>query len=138
MSDTHYSGRCLCGAVTVTVLKEKAIPAACHCTHCQRQTSSAFSPVLLVPVGDIEIKGELRAYDDVNDAGDRVTRCCCPTCGSPVVTRSVNDEAKGFHVVKAGILDGGEPQPRVEVFTRSRCKWLPPLPVERSFEGPAS
>ena len=137
MSDTHYTGQCLCGRVSVSVLRDGATVAVCHCTHCQKQTSSAFSPVVLAPMGNITVTGELKGYDDSNNAGDRVTRMFCPNCGSPVMTKSVNDEAAGMHLVKAGILDGGAPAPVVEVFTRSRRDWLPRLPTQKQFEAAA-
>ena len=135
MSDTHLTGRCLCGRVEVSVVRAAAIPAVCHCTHCQKQTASAFSPVLIVPIGDITITGELKSYEDTNDAGDRVTRMFCPNCGSPVRTVSAKGRAAGVHYIKAGLLDGGAPRPNVEVFRRSRCDWLPDLRSERQFDA---
>ncbi len=136
MSGAPFTGRCLCGRVAVSVPRERVIAAACHCTHCQRQTASAFSPVLVVPLGSVTVTGELKGYDDVNDHGDRVVRMFCPNCGSPVMTQSVNDAKTGTTIVKAGLLDGGAPAPAVEVFTRSRRDWLPGFPsTQHRFEA---
>ena len=135
MSEEFYEGSCLCGRVHVSVKREGAIPAVCNCRHCQKQTGSAFSTVLLAPLGNIVVTGALSEYADVNDAGDAVVRMFCPNCGSPVQTRSVNDEAAGMGVVKAGLLDGGAPAPVVEVFRRSAFPWVPDLPSKRRFEA---
>ena len=139
MSATHFTGACLCGRVQVSVPREGVTVAACHCTHCQKQTASAFSPVLLAPIGATSVSGELKSYDDVNDQGDRVIRMFCPNCGSPVLTKSVNDAKAGMHIIKAGILDGGAPAPVVEVFTRTRRDWLPDFPSsQKQFEAGAA
>lgn len=135
MSEDTYKGSCLCGRIHVSVKREDATPAVCNCRHCQKQTGSAFSTVLLAPLGNIAVTGELSEYADVNDAGDSVIRMFCPNCGSPVQTRSANGEAAGMGVVKAGLLDGGAPAPVVEVFHRSAFPWVPDLPSKRRFEA---
>lgn len=139
MSTTHFTGSCLCGRIQVSVPRDGVTVAACHCMHCQKQTASAFSPVLLAPIDAIAITGELKGYDDVNDQGDRVTRMFCPNCGSPVLTKSVNDAKTGTHTIKAGVLDEGAPAPTVEVFTRTRRDWLPKFTSsQKRFEAGAT
>jgi hypothetical protein len=42
------SGGCLCGTVRYTLDCEPVMLALCHCTHCQKQSGSAFSANIAV------------------------------------------------------------------------------------------
>jgi hypothetical protein len=43
VSDKRQEGQCRCGAVRFTVTGKPILTFACHCTGCQRMSSSAFS-----------------------------------------------------------------------------------------------
>src|SRR5215213_10062878 len=45
-------GGCLCGSVRYESEAEPVLTAACHCRHCQKQTSSAFS-IFVVSLFDL-------------------------------------------------------------------------------------
>ncbi|WP_455550484.1 GFA family protein [Alloalcanivorax marinus] len=51
MSDVSSSakGRCRCGRVEFEVYARPLVTMACHCTGCQRMSSSAFSLSALFP-----------------------------------------------------------------------------------------
>lgn len=42
---SKIEGGCLCGAVRYTCAAEPVMTAICQCTHCQRQSGSAFSVI---------------------------------------------------------------------------------------------
>ena len=42
-------GGCLCGAVRYESEAEPVLTAVCHCRDCQKQTSSAFSVLVVLP-----------------------------------------------------------------------------------------
>ena len=50
-------GDCLCGGVRYTTETEPVMTAVCHCKYCQRQTGSAFSIMVAVPKGSLELQG---------------------------------------------------------------------------------
>jgi hypothetical protein len=46
-------GGCLCGGVRYASEAEPVLTALCHCRHCQKQTSSAFSVLVALPKGSL-------------------------------------------------------------------------------------
>ena len=81
-------GGCLCGSVRYESEAEPTLTAVCHCHHCQKQTSSAFSILVALPKGGLRTEGEaLAAFETVGvDTGLSVTRRFCFKCGSAVMS----------------------------------------------------
>lgn len=123
MTDSNYHGSCLCGSVRVKLPRDGAMSAICHCTHCQKQTGSAYSTVLMAPAADVEVEGQLATFNDANDQGQPVQRIFCPRCGSPIETASAASAATGFRLIKSGLLDGGAPAPQIQIFCDSALDW---------------
>ncbi len=122
---TVRTGRCLCGAITFTFTGEPLRIGVCHCSHCQRQSGSAFSVNLVGHVSQLTVVGELATFDDRGEHGDDVYvwRRFCPTCGSPVVSEMT--KAEGRIAVKAGLLDDTSTiHPTVEVWCVDRQPWV--------------
>jgi hypothetical protein len=83
-------GGCLCGSVRYESEAEPTLTAVCHCRHCQKQTSSAFSIFIVLPKGSLRIEGEaLAAFEDVGESGLPVFRKFCTKCGSAIVSEAV-------------------------------------------------
>ena len=75
---SNIVGGCLCGSVRYESEAEPLLTAACHCRHCQKQTSSAFSILVALPKGSLRIEGEaLAAFEDVGASGLPVIRKFC-------------------------------------------------------------
>jgi hypothetical protein len=120
------TGRCLCGAVTYRTDADPLVQAVCHCTECQRQTSSPFSVVVAVPREGFEVEGEtLSSYATVADGHDGETeRNFCSGCGSPLF--SISAAAPQLVFIKAGSLDDQSwVEPTVEAWTASAQPWAP-------------
>ena len=105
MANDHRSerqGRCLCGAVTVTVTDAPATLSACHCGMCRRWTGSAFV-TLDVAAENLRIKGEaaVRSYA----SSDWAARCFCGTCGTTLWYRLTAPGAPNDYFMAAGLLD---------------------------------
>src|SRR5262249_38221255 len=116
-------GGCLCGAVRYVLKREPQGAGICHCTHCQKQSGSAFSINLFVKEADYDQNGETRFYVDVGDSGLPLDRHFCGNCGSPIVTRPHN--LPGIVVVKVGTLDTVKAiQPKTEIYTDHAAEWL--------------
>lgn len=96
--DSKMTGRCLCGAVKITVTGDHKDVGACHCGMCRRWGGG---PTMALDVGqDIEIEGKdhIIAYR----SSDWAERAFCKTCGSNLYYRLVDADS---YVVCVGILD---------------------------------
>jgi hypothetical protein len=122
----QISGGCLCGNIRYTIKSEPKLVAQCHCKNCQRQSGSAFSVNMMVPISDFQLMGKLKVYADMNTgSGKPVYRGFCPECGSPIKSDAVS--AEGFLFVKAGTLDDlawDWLNPTVQIYCDSRQPWI--------------
>lgn len=97
------SGRCLCGAVTVSASGRPMFTAHCCCRDCQRVTGSGHSTLVVFPEEAVVIEGEMSEYNSASDSGSKVTRYFCITCGSRVGSRNTGFPGRvGLH---AGLFD---------------------------------
>ena len=53
----------------------------CHCKECQRQSGSAFGMALLIKENGFEVSKEIKKFERISNAGNRVTAYFCPNCG---------------------------------------------------------
>jgi hypothetical protein len=129
------SGHCLCGQVTYSADAEPTAQALCHCANCQRQTGTAFSIVIGVPVGAFQVEGDtLASFPTTGEVhGTTTLRHFCSACGSPIYS---SVEAMPDVVwVKAGTLDDASwLKPNAEVWLRSAQPWSPHLEGAAEFE----
>jgi len=132
------TGRCLCGGVSYRAEAEPLAQAVCHCTDCQRQTGSAFSPVVVVPRAALTLEGStLASFTTIGDQhGTETQRQFCSACGSPIV--SFVGATPDLAYVNAGTLDDVSWfEPTVEVWSRSAHPWSPHFEhAARLEEGP--
>ncbi len=123
---TTTQGGCLCGQIRYSFEGDPLVSAVCHCTHCQKQSGSAFSVVCAVAEPAFSQQGETKVFRDIGDTGAAVDRHFCPNCGSPIV--SIAESIPGLILIKAGTLDGGARfVPSAEVYCDSKLSWLPAL-----------
>lgn len=121
MSTTE--GGCLCGAVRYAFEGDPAAAMVCHCTHCQKQSGSAFSTIISVPEGALSVAGEPRTYHDAGESGKAVERIFCSECGSPLISKV--EVAPGMAFIKAGTLDDASGfSPAVHIWTKSKQCWV--------------
>lgn len=122
MSQT-MTGGCLCGAVRYEVSGAPAAQMVCHCSHCQKQTGTAFSSIMGVVQDQVAITGELASYADAGESGKAVNRKFCPRCGSPICSEV--EVAPGMVWIKTGTLDDPAAfYPQVHIWTRSKQGWV--------------
>lgn len=121
------SGQSLCGAVRYRISGAPALVAICHCTHCRRQSGSAFSVNALIARTDYRQEGTTRVFTDTGSSGAPVYRQFCPGCGSPIL--SALPGLPDHILVKVGTLDNPEAlTPSREVWCDSALPWLPVMP----------
>jgi len=97
------TGRCQCGKVTYQVTAMPLTLYACHCTECQKQSSSAYGMSMPVPRSGFNVSGELAYWERRSDDGNKVKCAFCPTCG----TRIFHEPSRNREIVnvKPGTLD---------------------------------
>jgi hypothetical protein len=77
------TGGCQCGKIRYQITEEPQLVYTCHCTDCQRLTSSAFSMGVVVPEPAFGLSGvEPRQLRRIADSGRINTRLVCPECGT--------------------------------------------------------
>ena len=97
------TGGCACGAVRYAI---GAVPRAfylCHCTECQRQSSSAFGECLRCDPASVTVAGEMKTVRRSSESGAVRLGDFCPQCGVRLFHRSDGDPDRLN--VKAGTLD---------------------------------
>ena len=94
----------------------------CHCTDCQRLTSSAFSMGVVVPERAFRLSGaEPRPLQRIADSGRPNIRLLCPQCGTWICGMPRD----GMHRVRAGTLDDTSwLRPTRHIWTRSNQAWV--------------
>ena len=118
-----HEGGCLCGSIRYTIEGDPPAALVCHCTHCQKQSGSAFSTIIGAPEGQVSITGEPVTYRDSGESGKAVERLFCGTCGSPLFSRV--EVSPGMLWVKAGTLDDTSVfAPSAHIWARSKQDWV--------------
>ena len=127
------TGGCQCGALRYEITQAPRMVYTCHCTDCQRLTSSAFSmAIVLAPEAFRLTQGEPRPLQKTADSGRVVTRWVCPQCGSWICGSPTPGSALR---VRAGTLDDTSwLRPTAHFWTRSRQPWIALPEGSRSFE----
>jgi hypothetical protein len=121
--------------VTYSVDAEPVWQGACYCSNCQRQTATAFSVIVGVPIRALAVEGStLASFKTPSEGYDSTTeRRFCSACGSPVY--STIESMPDLAWLKAGTLD--DPswlEPTAEIWTRSAQPWAPHFEDVPRFE----
>jgi len=126
------TGGCQCGSLRYEITEAPRLTYACHCTDCQRLTSSAFSMAVVVAGEAFRLtKGEPRPLQKTADSGRVSTRWVCPECGSWIC----GAPRPGSRNVRAGTLDDTSwLRPTVHFWTRSKQPWIALPEGDRIFE----
>lgn len=116
------TGGCQCGHIRYEITEAPSLVYTCHCTDCQRLTSSAFSMgVVLTEAGFRLTAGEPRALQRRADSGRVNTRLVCPDCGSWIY----GQPRDGLVRIRAGTLDDTSwLRPTRHIWTRSKQSWV--------------
>jgi hypothetical protein len=115
----ELTGGCLCGAVRFRVTAEPLVAYYCHCTKCQKNTSSAFVTSATVPIGAFQFtKGKPRAYE----SSPGIVRLFCGDCGTPLGLRAMADPK--LTTFRLGCLDDPNAvKPEFHLHTSSQISW---------------
>ena len=118
-------GGCLCGAVRYISEAEPLMVAVCHCATCQKNTGSAFSINIGLPVDSVTIeKNSLATYEDhAGASGNPFYRSFCSRCGSPISGQG--KAYAGVIFIKAGTLDDSSwVKPNAHIWCSEKQPWV--------------
>jgi hypothetical protein len=121
--NTVLSGGCACGAVRYACAADPLFALNCHCRDCQRETGSAFAPILAVPRSAFAVtQGSPRYFDVRADSGYTTRRAFCAECGSPLFGEP--GSRTDMVTIRAGSLDDPSIfRPTQNIFTASAQPW---------------
>ena len=126
------TGGCLCGKIRYEISEAPRLVYTCHCTECQRLTSSAFS--IALAVAGFRLTGdEPQPLESIADSGRVKIRWVCPVCGCWLF--STGKPGDGLHRVRAGTLDDTLWLcPTMHFWTRSKQPWITLPGGDQTFE----
>lgn len=116
------SGSCLCGKISYALTSAPLLTGLCHCTHCQKQSGSAFSVNMVVQRASLAISGEMACFADRGESGAEIYRRFCAACGSPILSEP--SDGSDIVFLKAGTLDDKHGiQPTIQIWCQSAQPW---------------
>ena len=122
MSYTSITGRCLCGAVSFTVVGPVIAARQCWCRVCQTLSCGSGSNNIIVEGKDVTTEGHLSEYRSIADSGNRMVRSFCPKCGTQIF--SASEARPDLMVIRAGALSDPEiAMPGAVIWTSSAPSW---------------
>jgi hypothetical protein len=128
------TGGCRCGRLRYEIAQTPRLIYTCHCTDCQRFTSSAFSIGMVVDAQAFHLTGvEPRGVVHTADSGRNLTRWVCPECGSWICNGAEPGlpNPNAYRAVRAGTLDDTSWLcPATHFWTRNKQPWIV-LPDQR-------
>jgi hypothetical protein len=126
--DLPQEGSCRCGRVRLRITKAPMLTMACHCTGCQKMSSSAFSLSAAIPTDGFEVIGGEPVIGGLHGASRHYF---CGYCMTWMFTRP---EGVDFFVnIRVTMLD--DPSwftPYMETWTSEKLPWAT-TPAPHSF-----
>ncbi len=117
-------GSCQCGQLTYKLFAKPIMVLACHCTECQKLSTSPFSVTALINSNDIEFTGELKEWSRDADSGNKNNAAFCPHCGNrvyhynPADTDIIKLKLKPVNLLKPELFE-----PSAHVWVCEKLSW---------------
>ena len=127
------TGSCQCGNIRYEIAQAPQLVYTCHCTDCQRITSSAFSLGIALPEPAFRLTaGEPRPLQRMADSGRLNTRFVCPDCACWIYSLPRD----GVIRVRAGTLDDTTwLRPTRHIWAKRKQAWVVIPEGDEVFEG---
>lgn len=117
-------GSCQCGQVTYKLTEAPKIVLACHCTECQKLSTSPFSVTAIVARNAIEFSGELKEWSRSADSGNKNNAKFCPCCGNRVYHFNPDDQSTiKLKLKPVNMTDASIFEPTVHVWVSEKLSW---------------
>ncbi|MGV1837488.1 GFA family protein [Rhizobium rhizogenes] len=124
-----WEGGCRCGQVRLKVSARPLLAMACHCTGCQRMSSSAYSLSIAIPSDGFEVTQGEPVIGGMRD--EKLKHYFCPSCMSWMFTRL--EGLDWFVNLRPTMLDDASwLTPFVETWTSEKLPWAA-TPAKHSY-----
>jgi hypothetical protein len=134
MSQTFFTGGCLCGAVRYEANEPPTLMGHCYCADCRKASGSGFIPFAGFRAGALRITGAVLVHRMTHADGREAVRNSCAACGG-LVFGGLLGIAKN-HTIYAGSFDDPSMfQPSIAIFARDRAAWAIVPPGLKIFDG---
>ena len=125
------AGACRCGQVRIEINAPPLMTAACHCTGCQRMSSSAYSLTAIFPADGFRVTEGTPVIGGMH--GPELHHHFCPNCMTWMFTRI--EGMDWFVNVRPTLLeDRSWFSPFIETMTKEKLAWAE-TPARHRFEG---
>ncbi len=118
-------GGCQCGRVRYAIGEAPVTFYLCHCSNCQKQSTSMAGASMIVRRSALSIEGESATVAWQADSGAERFGQFCPHCGVRILHGSHSGRLGDRITIKAGTLD--DPswlRPAGHIWTSSAVPWL--------------
>ena len=116
-------GACQCGAVTYELLSAPKLVAACHCTECQKLSTSAFSITAMIDASDVRFSGEMKDWSRPADSGNTSAAKFCPNCGNRLYHYNPQEPNK-LKLKPSTLSDTRIIKPTVHIWVSEKQDWF--------------
>jgi len=124
MADSPHHGSCQCGGIRYVVHRAHLWCGVCHCTECQKLSTSGFSITVGVQADAFEVlAGAPQIWSRIAESGTQVDCYFCRDCGNRIY--HLDPEKPQIVRLKTGTLD--DPSiavPELHAFVRSKLPWV--------------
>jgi hypothetical protein len=118
------AGSCQCGQVTYSLNAAPKMVLACHCTECQKLSTSPFSVTAIVASSDIAFSGNLKEWGRPAESGNRSHARFCPNCGNRIYHFNPNDlSTVKLKLKPVNIDDDSLFEPTAHVWVCEKLSW---------------
>jgi len=118
------NGSCQCGQVTYKLHAAPKKVVACHCTECQKLSTSPFSVTALVASTDIAFSGDLKEWSRAADSGNKSNAKFCPNCGNRIYHFNPDDlSTVKLKLKPVNIADDRLFEPTVHFWVCEKLSW---------------
>ncbi|ORY67177.1 Mss4-like protein [Pseudomassariella vexata] len=135
--------RCQCGSVSFPTPTATYLDLFhCHCTECQKQSSSAYGTSAIYPAEGLfplspALEAKLKVYTRPTSSGGTMHCWFCPECGSRLVHRVYEKDGtpRSTVSVKGGCVEGLNWEGAKHIYVRSAVIEIP-VEWEQYYTGP--
>ena len=118
-------GVCQCGQVSYVIKARPQVVVACHCTECQKLSTSHYSVSAFFDSDDIEFSGDLHEWTRSSDGGNLNTGVFCPGCGNRIYHYNPDDRSTVKLKLKpVGLADASLFKPVAHVWVSEKLDWV--------------
>jgi hypothetical protein len=133
----NVKGRCLCGQINFALNAEPLTARVCWCRDCQYLGAGTGMANVGFPSSTLVISGPIAWFKSMADSGNEMERGFCPTCGTPLLSKT--NARPHLVFIRAGALDDPEIlAPEVTIWTKSAPSWACFDPGIPTVEGQPS